>query len=339
MLCGLTTGLLVLLFIALDPQLAGGLGEAFINLTYGEYPRWLPVAAISVILFVAALLALLFAFRKDRHDFENMLAAWLAKIWVEVKLLVIVAVVLVAILLDFGTTLGGMITPVVAVVFLYFLCLDIGKNRQFFRHNIVHSLLKALNSYRDLTGFEQRSLRRLLSTLAVIVGVLGVSAATFLSLLRVAHQFMHDILKQHGVDGIKAGKGFIQDDKIRVGDQRGNELDFLLVALAQRIQLFVFIRAHLQALQPVVHGGQRCFFGRAPQLSQVQKLFRDYLFRVESAFLGEIAKIDPLAANRLTVDKNFAGVRRKNAHNNADCSGFAGAVAAQKPQCFSTLCL
>ena len=185
LLCGLTTGLLVLLFIALDPQLAGGLGEAFINLTYGEYPRWLPVAAISVILFVAALLALLFAFRKDRHDFENMLAAWLAKIWVEVKLLVIVAVVLVAILLDFGTTLGGMITPVVAVVFLYFLCLDIGKNRQFFRHNIVHSLLKALNSYRDLTGFEQRSLRRLLSTLAVIVGVLGVSAATFLSLLRV----------------------------------------------------------------------------------------------------------------------------------------------------------
>ena len=74
----------------------------------------------------------------------------------------------------------------------------------------------------------------------------------------VIYQFMHDILKQHGVDGIKAGKGFIQDDKIRVGDQRGNELDFLLVALAQRIQLFVFIRAHLQALQPVVHGGQRC---------------------------------------------------------------------------------
>ena len=62
----------MLLFIALDPQLAAA-GRAFINLTYGEYPRWLPVAAVSVILFVAALLALLFAFRKDRHDFENML--------------------------------------------------------------------------------------------------------------------------------------------------------------------------------------------------------------------------------------------------------------------------
>ena len=220
LLCGLTTGLLVLLFIALDPQLAGGLGEAFINLTYGEYPRWLPVAAISVILFVAALLALLFAFRKDRHDFENMLAAWLAKIWVEVKLLVIVAVVLVAILLDFGTTLGGMITPVVAVVFLYFLCLDIGKNRQFFRHNIVHSLLKALNSYRDLTGFEQRSLRRLLSTLAVIVGVLGVSAATFLSLLRVA-QSPHPGLLPAGRGGLCRGGGDWQHLLVHLGPEAG----------------------------------------------------------------------------------------------------------------------
>ena len=44
LLCGLTTGLLFLLFIALDPQLAGGLGEAIVNLTYGDYPRWLPVA-------------------------------------------------------------------------------------------------------------------------------------------------------------------------------------------------------------------------------------------------------------------------------------------------------
>ena len=74
LLCGLTTGLLVLLFIALDPQLAGGLGEAFINLTYGEYPRWLPVAAISVILFVAALLALLFVVMSSVQSFYQILS-------------------------------------------------------------------------------------------------------------------------------------------------------------------------------------------------------------------------------------------------------------------------
>ena len=112
LLCGLTTGLLFLLFIALDPQLAGGLGEAIVNLTYGDYPRWLPVAGLSVLLFVAALLALLFAFRKDRHDFEYRLALWFSKIWVEIKLLVIVAVLLVTVLLDFSTTVGGWLTPV-----------------------------------------------------------------------------------------------------------------------------------------------------------------------------------------------------------------------------------
>ena len=63
--------------------------------------------------------------------------------------------------LDMSTTLGGWFTAVAVVVFLYFLCLDIGKNRQFFRHNTVHSLLKALNNYNSLTTFEQRSLRRL----------------------------------------------------------------------------------------------------------------------------------------------------------------------------------
>ena len=164
--------------------MAGGLGEAFINLTYGDYPRWLPVAAVSVILFVTALLVLMFVFRKDRHAFENRLALWLSKIWVELKLLFMVLVLGVTFTLDMSTTLGGMLSPVAAVIFLYFLCLDIGKNRQFFRHNIVHSLLKALNSYRDMTTFAQRSIRRLFSTLAVIIGVLGVSAVLFLSLVR-----------------------------------------------------------------------------------------------------------------------------------------------------------
>ena len=42
LLCTLTAGLLSLLFVALDPTVAAGLGEAIVNLTYGEYPQWLP---------------------------------------------------------------------------------------------------------------------------------------------------------------------------------------------------------------------------------------------------------------------------------------------------------
>jgi len=184
LLCGMTTGLLFLLFIALDPSLASDVWTAVINLTYGNYPTWIPATAICALLLVTVLLVLMFLFRKDRHNFENILAQWLRKVWVEVKLLCTVLVLFLTIALDFATTLGGWFTPVAFVVFLYLFCLDIGKNRQFFRHNMVHSLLKALNNYSELTTFEQRSLRRLLSTLAVIVGVVGVSLAAFFMLRR-----------------------------------------------------------------------------------------------------------------------------------------------------------
>ena len=185
LLCTLTAGLLSLLFVALDPTVAAGLGEAIVNLTYGEYPQWLPVMACSLVLLAASILVLVFAFRRDRRAFEDMLAAWLAKIWVEFKLLFILLVLLFTMTIDMYTNFTyGWFTVIAAVVFLYFLCLDIGKNRRFFRHNIVRSLLRALNDYRDLTSFEQRSIRRLFSTLAVIVGVLGISAVLFIALWR-----------------------------------------------------------------------------------------------------------------------------------------------------------
>lgn len=192
LLCGMTTGLLCLLFIALDPSLASGVGNTVVDLTYGNYPQWVPVAAVCVLLLVTVLLVLMFFFRKDRHAFEDLLAQWLRKIWVEIKVVFIVLSLMFTLALDMSTTLGGWFTAVAVVVFLYFLCLDIGKNRQFFRHNTVHSLLKALNNYNSLTTFEQRSLRRLLSTLAVIVGVVGVSFSLFLMLLRCSQSPVRD---------------------------------------------------------------------------------------------------------------------------------------------------
>ena len=192
LLCGITIGLLCLLFIALDPSLASGVGNTVIDLTYGNYPQWVPVAAVCVLLLVTVLLVLMFLFRKDRHAFEDLLAQWLRKIWVEIKVVFIVLSLMFTLALDMSTTLGGWFTAVAVVVFLYFLCLDIGKNRQFFRHNTVHSLLKALNNYNSLTTFEQRSLRRLLSTLAVIVGVVGVSFSLFLMLLRCSQSPVRD---------------------------------------------------------------------------------------------------------------------------------------------------
>ena len=178
-------GLMMLLCVALDPSLAGDVGQVVLDLSYGEYPEWLPVAGTAAALLFAVLLTLLLLFRRERHAFENRVAGWLKGVWVELKLLAFLLALGVSLALDINTTLtGGFFTAVAGVTVLYFLCLDVGKNRRFFRHNIVRSLLAALNDYRDMTTFEQRSIRRLVSTVAVIVGVLGVSGLAFLGLLK-----------------------------------------------------------------------------------------------------------------------------------------------------------
>lgn len=194
LLCGMTSGLLFLLFVSLDPNLAGSIGDSVKRVSHGNepLPQWLPVAIICAVLLILTLLILMIAFRKDRRSFEEMLAQGLARIWVEFKIVFIALMIFLALTVDMYTTLAGWSTAVIGIILLYFLCLDIGHNRRFFKHNVVHSLLKSLNNYRDLTSFEQRSLRRLLSTLAVIIGVLGVSSAVFLALMRAPASHIRD---------------------------------------------------------------------------------------------------------------------------------------------------
>ena len=179
LLCTFTSGAFLLVTVALDPSLAASIGDAVVRATYGEYPRWVPVAGGCLVLFFAGLLALTIAFAQDRKAFETALARWLRRIWVEVKLLAIAGVLAASLFLGMFTNLGFWWAPFTAgVLVLYFLCLDIGKNRRFFGHNIIHSILKALTNYKAMTTFEQRSIRRLFAVIAVIVGVMG--AAVFL---------------------------------------------------------------------------------------------------------------------------------------------------------------
>ena len=179
LLCLCTSGAFLLVTVALDPSLAASIGDAVVRVTYGDYPRWVPVAGGCLVLFFAGLLALTIAFAQDRKAFEDALARWLRRIWVEVKLLAIAGVLAASLFLGMFTNLGFWWAPFTAgVLVLYFLCLDIGKNRRFFGHNIIHSILKALTNYKAMTTFEQRSIRRLFAVIAVIVGVLG--AAVFL---------------------------------------------------------------------------------------------------------------------------------------------------------------
>ena len=176
LLCAGTSGAFLLVTVALDPLLAASIGDAVVRVTYGDYPRWLPVAGVSLTLLFAGLLALAIVFAPDRKNFEAALARFLRRIWVEVKLLGIAGVLALSVFLGMFTNLGFWWAPFTAgVLVLYFLCLDIGKNRRFFGHNVIHSILKALTNYKAMTTFEQRSIRRLFAVIAVVLGVLAGS--------------------------------------------------------------------------------------------------------------------------------------------------------------------
>lgn len=136
------------------------------------YTRTVQIVCALAVLLTA--LVLVFAFRRDRRQFEALAARGLGRLWVEIKCLLLGAALFFGLVLLDGD--GLVFTVCLWVPGLYLLCLDIGHNRQFFRHNIIHSILKGLNSFKEMSTFEQRSMRRLFSALGVIAGILAVAA-------------------------------------------------------------------------------------------------------------------------------------------------------------------
>jgi len=143
------------------------------------YVRSVQIACALAVLLTA--LVLVFAFRQDRKQFEAILAGGMGKIWVEVKCLFLAASIFCG--LVFLTEDNLLFSVCLWVLTAYLFCMDIGHNRQFFRHNIIHSILKALNSFKGMTNFEARSLRRLFSCLGVIAGVLALASLFFVWLV------------------------------------------------------------------------------------------------------------------------------------------------------------
>lgn len=185
-LCSVTAAVVSLLAVILSPTATESVSSL---LQYLEYYRELPDAVFIPVVCVLALfvtaLVFVFVFRQDRRQFEAAIARGLSRVWVEVKLAFIVLTLFLFVALDTNSGLVfGAVTLSVSILLVYFVCLDIGHNRTFFRHNIIHSLLKALNNYKEMTTFEQRSMRRLASALAVILGVLGVAGIILGILLR-----------------------------------------------------------------------------------------------------------------------------------------------------------
>ncbi len=205
-LCGVTLGAVALVTVAVDADLQSQIAGLFQRLsaaspegaelggssTLSQQQEQLvygfAVQLVSILVLIVAVILPVFLFRKDRRKFEAGIARMLSRVWVEIKLLLIVLLLALGLLIDSNFLLPGAVTLCTVVLLLYFLCLDVGHNRTFFRHNIVHSILISLNGYREMSTFQQRSLRRVYSCLGVILGIVALAGATCLWINRF-HRF------------------------------------------------------------------------------------------------------------------------------------------------------
>ncbi len=197
MLCGIAVGTVGLVMVAVDPFLQARIAEFFSGFSSSSVSLEASAEAaqhsqqalyeftvqiLSILALSIAVILPVFLFRKDRQKLYADLARWFSKIWIEVKLLCIVLLLLFSLAIDASTAVTpfGIVTLCTGILLLYFLCLDIGYNKSLFRHNIIHSVLKALNGYRGMSTFQQRSLRRLYSCLGVVIGIIFLSGTIFL---------------------------------------------------------------------------------------------------------------------------------------------------------------
>ena len=84
----------------------------------------------------------------------------------------------------------------------------------------------------------------------------------------VAERF-HRIFEQFHIYRIKAAERFVQNEDLRVVNDGGDKLDFLLIALRQFLDFLAVIFGNTESLQPILQAAVGFFAAHAFQLSQI----------------------------------------------------------------------
>ncbi len=141
-----------------------------------------------------------------------------------------------------------------------------------------------------------------------------------------------DLGHRRDADRVEARERLVEDQQLRVVDQRGRELDALLVAVRQLLELGLGAVGEAHPLEPVVRGGIRGLAAQAVLLGEVAELLGDPHARVQAALLGHVPEAQPrVAVDRRTGPADLAAVRAGQAEDDAHRGGLAGAVGAEEP--------
>jgi hypothetical protein len=152
------------------------------------------------------------------------------------------------------------------------------------------------------------------------------------SLAPVAH-LDEGLLQQPHVDRVEPGERLVHDQHGGVVEDRGDELDLLLVALRQLLDLALEVVGDPEALEPIDDLGLRLLGRHAVEGRKEAKLLSDLHLGVQPAFLGQVA---PRAARQHGVlgphPGDAAGIGAKDVEHDPHCCRLARAVGAEQPE-------
>ena len=174
----IVAGLVLILF---QSNLSGDIGRIlYLFPQFHKIPQEVLIRLISVILLTILSVVLTVVFRKERKQFEAALAGFLSYVWIEIKL----AVAPLIIYLSCRSNIFWLLLLCIILI-IYLFCLDIGCNKTVFRRNISASLLNMLNKAKKDSTYEYVSVKRMISTIGVILSILifdalSISLITYL---------------------------------------------------------------------------------------------------------------------------------------------------------------
>ena len=141
-----------------------------------------------------------------------------------------------------------------------------------------------------------------------------------------------DLGHRRDPDRVEARERLVEHEQLGVVGQRDGELDPLLVAVRELLELRLRPVAEAHPLEPARRGRVRIATTQAVLLGEVGELLADPHPRVEAALLGHVAEPQArVAVDEPAVPAHLAAVRAGKAEDAAHRRGLAGAVRPEEP--------
>jgi hypothetical protein len=135
-----------------------------------------------------------------------------------------------------------------------------------------------------------------------------------------------------GPDRVQAGERLVEHEQLRIMDERGGELDALLVAQRQLLDLGVQAPAQPEALAQLPAGARGPRRAHPVQAPEVLQLVEHHHAGIQAALLRHVAEaLAHLGVDRAPVEEDLARVQGDDTEHGAHRGRLARAVGAEEP--------